>query len=432
MEELVYKAICDDRPARLESFLRNGGDPNTWIEDSARISTKSFLHVCCEKGRIRCVKVLLENGAQVDIQGSWGQSPLMLCILVEYFDIAELLINNNPSIINQQDSSGNTCLHIAIGNDSVEGVELLLRYHADMNIMNMIGISPLMKICTMKESKNMHKIVELFIQAGVDIDLKDFKSNRTALQGAVLSKNISTVELLLNAGADPNSQDRSGRNALSNLIMSNLRLYEQTHIIDDHLMTIIHLLVMSGTDLDTCRYEGSSPLVMAIQFRCTPLVNYLLVNGASINGKFFGGITPLHHAVNKKDIETVKVLLNWSSDLTIKARMDKYNYDLLFDCFEWAILTGCVDIALLLVQAGYNASAIDYITNYSIMPPQCLQERPEILDELRMMASQPPSLFDVAVRRIRRSLRSNIVSRADQLPLPKLLIEDVKMRGTLC
>ncbi|WAR27504.1 Y045-like protein, partial [Mya arenaria] len=379
MEELVYKAICDDRPARLESFLRNGGDPNTWIEDSARISTKSFLHV------------LLENGAQVDIQGSWGQSPLMLCILVEYFDIAELLINNNPSIINQQDSSGNTCLHIAIGNDSVEGVELLLRYHADMNIMNMIGISPLMKICTMKESKNMHKIVELFIQAGVDIDLKDFKSNRTALQGAVLSKNISTVELLLNAGADPNSQDRSGRNALSNLIMSNLRLYEQTHIIDDHLMTIIHLLVMSGTDLDTCRYEGSSPLVMAIQFRCTPLVNYLLVNGASINGK---------------------------------CTMDKYNYDLLFDCFEWAILTGCVDIALLLVQAGYNASAIDYITNYSIMPPQCLQERPEILDELRMMASQPPSLFDVAVRRIRRSLRSNIVSRADQLPLPKLLIED--------
>jgi len=59
MDELVYKAICEDRPARLESFLRQGGDPNMWIEDSARISAKTFLHVCCEKGRIRCVKVLL-------------------------------------------------------------------------------------------------------------------------------------------------------------------------------------------------------------------------------------------------------------------------------------------------------------------------------------------------------------------------------------
>lgn len=60
-------------------------------------------------------QILLEYGAQADIQGSWGQTPLMLCILVEYFDIAEMLLNNNPSIIDQQDSSGNTPLHIAIG-----------------------------------------------------------------------------------------------------------------------------------------------------------------------------------------------------------------------------------------------------------------------------------------------------------------------------
>lgn len=61
------------------------------------------------------IQVLLEYGAQADIQGSWGQTPLMLCILVEYFEIAELLLNNNSSIIDQQDSSGNTPLHIAIG-----------------------------------------------------------------------------------------------------------------------------------------------------------------------------------------------------------------------------------------------------------------------------------------------------------------------------
>ena len=60
MDELVYKAICEDRPMRLEVFLKQGGDPNMWIEDSARISAKSFLHVCCEKGRIRCVKVTID------------------------------------------------------------------------------------------------------------------------------------------------------------------------------------------------------------------------------------------------------------------------------------------------------------------------------------------------------------------------------------
>ena len=67
MDELVYKAICDDRPARLEAFLRQGGDPNMWVQDASRISGKSFLHVCCEKGRIRCVKVLFCEHIQVNV-----------------------------------------------------------------------------------------------------------------------------------------------------------------------------------------------------------------------------------------------------------------------------------------------------------------------------------------------------------------------------
>lgn len=61
------------------------------------------------------MQVLLEYGAQANIQGSWGQTPLMLCIMIEYFEIAELLIQSNKKVVDQQDSSGNTPLHYAIG-----------------------------------------------------------------------------------------------------------------------------------------------------------------------------------------------------------------------------------------------------------------------------------------------------------------------------
>lgn len=48
--------------------------------------------------------------------------------------------------------------------------------------MNIFGITPLMKICSMKESQHMAEIVELLINAGAQVDEKDFKSKKTALQ----------------------------------------------------------------------------------------------------------------------------------------------------------------------------------------------------------------------------------------------------------
>lgn len=131
------------------------------------------------------------------------------------------------------------------------------------------------------------------------------------------------------------------------------------------------------------------------------------------------------------DIATVKVLLNWITDFRPKARMDKYNYDMLYDCFEWAVYKGCAEIALLLVRAGYNASGVAFLHDPTVPTPLCFQERPDILEELRYLSSQPSSLFYIAVRCIRRSLRGSIMSQASYLPLPSLLIEDVKLSGLL-
>ena len=57
----MYNAIQNDEPMRLRTILRRGGDANAWMEDPARISGKSLLHVCCEKGRYECVEVWADN-----------------------------------------------------------------------------------------------------------------------------------------------------------------------------------------------------------------------------------------------------------------------------------------------------------------------------------------------------------------------------------
>ena len=57
MDADIYKAVQTNDPTELKQLLNSGGDVNTIYQDLSLISTKSILHIGCEKGRIDCVKV---------------------------------------------------------------------------------------------------------------------------------------------------------------------------------------------------------------------------------------------------------------------------------------------------------------------------------------------------------------------------------------
>lgn len=133
-----------------------------------------------------------------------------------------------------------------------------------------------------------------------------------------------------------------------------------------------------------------------------------------------------------KDMDTLKVLLNWPCDIYRKARVFKFNhYDMLYDSFELAIHEGCPEMALLLVQAGYNPSKITYLSDYMAEVPECLKNNPDILEQLRQYVHEPRPLFDSAVLCIRHALYENIYHRAEELPLPKLLIDNIRLKAVL-
>lgn len=53
----MYHAVESNDPLALRRLLNAGGDVNAFYQDMTLISAKSILHMCCEKGRIECVKV---------------------------------------------------------------------------------------------------------------------------------------------------------------------------------------------------------------------------------------------------------------------------------------------------------------------------------------------------------------------------------------
>lgn len=428
----IYNAVQMNDPAGLRQLLNSGGDVNTYYQDTSLISSKSILHMCCEKGRIDCVKVLLEKGANLAVRDSWYQTPLMYCMLTQWFEIGEVLLCHDPDMINIGDMYGRTALHIAVSQAAIECVELLLRHDADVDAFDEKGVTALHLACgdkTLSED-NLVKIVKMLLNAGADPNVKDFMEGRTALQRAMITGNVRVVEMLLVAGAVPNTLDNCGRCPITNLLWYHRRPRESEDI-DDDVMTIIVMLIQTGADLNVSRYEHSNALSVATLFQCRNLVKYFLYNGADQNVEFYCGVTPLQIATKQRDIETLKILLNWKSDLYRKGRVKRGELDYHADVFHLAIDIGAFEIAILLVEIGYDLSRVDFLTDWSLAPPDSLNENQTMLQYFRQGAMLVQSLFRLSVFAVRSKLPGNIPASAELLPLPKSLIQAVQLQDEL-
>ena len=65
---------------------------------------------------LEIVKLLCENGANINLQDKDGFSALMIATDKGYLEIVKFLLENGANI-NLQDNNGNSALSIAIGNN---------------------------------------------------------------------------------------------------------------------------------------------------------------------------------------------------------------------------------------------------------------------------------------------------------------------------
>lgn len=189
MEDLssrLYYSVVDDNADELRRLIENGADVNQIFEDSDRISTKSILHIASEKGRLDCVKVLLENGASVNVRDPWGITPIRFCINADNEEIADLLIRQDNDIADSKDKYGKSVLHAAVEEGSEKFVKLFLRNGADVDITTDVGVTPLMTLMTTKGLDNYFVIMKILVDAGADIHAHDFRDKRTALHVRLL------------------------------------------------------------------------------------------------------------------------------------------------------------------------------------------------------------------------------------------------------
>jgi len=130
--------------------------------------------VCSMKGDVGIIVVLLAHHANVNIpQRITGNSPLMLLFMSNYVcvDCIKLLLNHgaDPNI---QNKDGLTSLFYTIKNYDYNMTKLLLDNEADPNIVDNDG-----RNCLMYYRGNNINIIELLIKGGINVFHKDSKDH---------------------------------------------------------------------------------------------------------------------------------------------------------------------------------------------------------------------------------------------------------------
>ena len=181
-------------------------------------------------------------------------------------DLAKVksLIENDTSLLNSKDVSGNTPLNIAAMNGSVPIADLLLSKGAGINAQNAQLNSPLHESIRCENDE----VAKLLIEKGADINKKNI-TEVSVLHLAALKNRRAIAELLIAKGADIECKDRSQYTPLGVIARTSIKCFD-----------VAELLVQKGANINARDANGATPLENAIIYSDNKTIDLLLDNNA--------------------------------------------------------------------------------------------------------------------------------------------------------
>ena len=218
----------------------------------------SKLHDAAGYGHAKALKLLLDEGADINTRNTYGETPLHWAAEYGKTEIAKLLLDSDADV-NAKDKDDGTPLHCATKRGYTEIVKLLLNGGADVNAKDEDGRIPLHWA-----AYNGHtEIVKLLLDKGADVNAQK-KNGETSLHDAIYLGHIETVNLLLDRGADVNATTEKGETPLN--IATAKRRDEVIAILTAHRSHLAEAEERDSVDAN----GGESPLMPEIRPRDEP------------------------------------------------------------------------------------------------------------------------------------------------------------------
>jgi ankyrin repeat protein len=222
-----------------------------------------------EQGDEKAVKLLLQQGANVDAQNSKGWTPLIFAGLAGNKNIVHALIEKGADVNRKSTTeTGSTALCFAVEGGSLEAVKDLLDHGANVNGKSTNGMTPLGYAAIHGKIKE----AKFLIANGADVNLLGLVDSR----GAEWSPLTSAAK-------------------------------------EDHL-DMLELLLSNGANLEATNNEGDTALMITAKRPRPKSIKFFISKGARVNARGPRGHTALIYAAYNGMTENLKLLLSSGAD----------------------------------------------------------------------------------------------------------------------
>ena len=316
------------------------------------------LTIACATGNLCIVKALLRNNAEVN-KCNMEDSPLTAAMYHGHMDIARCLLSSDANT-ELCDGQGRSPLFIASRLGHCDIVTDLVAHNADVNFTDPYNYSPLYTAANMGH----YDIVLFLLQKGADVDISDL-NNKSPLYVASSSGHCDIVELLIAHGAlsagntkaqeeekeaiyIPKVQEESETTTFTREQEENEEIIYRRETKEENKESIDRRIEQVGKgELGNTRKGGEE--IVEVDDESSILISY----GGDDLLPDVGNISPLYIAVQKGHFDTVKIIIEKSTDLDLS---DTGKSPLFL-----AAEKGYHDILVLLLDSKYNDITKTYL-----------------------------------------------------------------------
>ena len=118
---------------------------STESEEVEQVFPPQAILIAAYRGDVRLVREILTTGPDKDVRNAFGDTALHVAVFQNNLSVVKLLLDHGFDPNATTFRNGYTPLHNAVAADNVEAARLLLQYKADKNIRCLAGLTPFEK-----------------------------------------------------------------------------------------------------------------------------------------------------------------------------------------------------------------------------------------------------------------------------------------------
>lgn len=260
---LLFACLCGHYGV-VKELLRMGADPNMGVTAGSTVNSWTPLIVAAQSGFEKCVKLLLENMVEVNLDGP---------------------------------TKAGTALRYAVTKGHVNICRILLEAGANPNspLIRPPLIVQLPMYLGQDKKEPRRNILELLFDNGIDVNARDADEVATIVRLLDWKDIDPFYELVLNHGVDVNALDSEGKGPLYHAVLKNKP-------------TLVKLLLARGAEVNRISTDGAPPIYHAMPN--VDITRTLLEAGADPSlGKINGYTSLMYAAWFETNLESLKLML---------------------------------------------------------------------------------------------------------------------------